>query len=129
MQRPCMDDLKERLTPIQYEVTQNRGTEHAFTGKYYKHSETGVYHCVVCDAPLFLSDAKYDAGCGWPSYWEPAPGADIKQIRDDSHGMVRTEVRCGQCDAHLGHVFDDGPRDKTGLRYYINSASLDFTPR
>ncbi len=120
------DDLKDKLTPLEYQVTQQGGTEHAFSGKYYKHHETGAYHCIVCKAPLFTSDAKYDSGSGWPSYWEPAPGADVKELRDESHGMVRTELRCGKCDAHLGHLFDDGPRDKTGLRYCINSASLDF---
>lgn len=123
------DELKERLTPLQYHVTQEGGTEYAGSGKYYKHHDSGVYHCICCNAPLFTSDAKYDSGSGWPSYWQAAPGADIKEIRDESHGMVRTELRCGQCDAHLGHLFDDGPRDKTGLRYCVNSASLDFVSK
>jgi peptide-methionine (R)-S-oxide reductase len=118
-------ELKERLTDLQYHVTQEKGTERAFTGKYYKHNESGDYHCVVCDNPLFSSDAKYESGSGWPSFYEPKEEGSVKEIPDHSLGMLRTEVVCGKCGSHLGHVFNDGPRP-TGLRYCMNSASLDF---
>ena len=125
-QAPADTDLHTRLSPEQYRVTQQCGTEPAFTGKYYKHKAAGVYSCVCCGEQLFESGAKYDSGSGWPSFWEPATDASVSERRDLSHGMVRTETRCGRCGAHLGHVFKDGP-DPTGLRYCINSAALSFT--
>jgi peptide-methionine (R)-S-oxide reductase len=120
--------LKRRLTPLQYAVTQKAATERAFTGAYWDHHQAGTYRCVVCGAPLFASDEKFDSGCGWPSFYDMADGARIATRTDTSHGMVRTEVQCGSCGAHMGHVFEDGPRP-TGLRYCINSAALDFEPR
>ena len=120
--------LKRRLTPLQYAVTQEAATERAFTGAYWDHHEAGTYRCVACGAPLFASDEKFDSGCGWPSFFDMADGARIATRTDTSHGMVRTEVQCGSCGAHMGHVFEDGPRP-TGLRYCINSAALDFEPR
>ena len=125
-QPPAQDNLRERLTPEQYRVTQQCGTEPAFTGKYHKHKADGVYSCVCCGKRLFASGTKYDSGSGWPSFWNPVTEAAVSEKRDVSHGMVRTETRCGGCGAHLGHVFSDGP-DPTGLRYCINSAALDFT--
>ena len=122
------EDLKKRLTPMQYHVTQEKGTERAFTGEYYDNHEVGKYFCVVCDAALFTSNEKYDSGCGWPSFYEPVSEKSIIETPDYSHGMVRTEITCGNCGAHLGHVFNDGPRP-TGLRYCVNSASLNFEKR
>lgn len=123
---PDKEELRERLSRLQWEVTQNGATEYAFSGEYDKHFEEGLYECVCCGEPLFTSDTKYDSGCGWPAYWEPVKEGAVKRIPDRSHGMVRTEVRCGTCDAHLGHVFEDGPKDTTGERFCINSASLGF---
>ena len=121
-------ELRRRLTPLQYEVTQHAATERPFTGPYTDQQDPGLYRCIVCDAPLFTSHAKFHSGCGWPSYVEPVDGTVIEEIADHSHGMVRVEVRCNHCGAHLGHVFEDGPRDRTGLRYCINSAALNFEP-
>ena len=122
-------EWREKLTPEQYQVLREGGTERAFTGKYDKNKAAGEYRCAGCGQVLFASDAKYDSGSGWPSFTAPAEGGAVEEHRDVSHGMVRTEVRCANCAGHLGHVFPDGPRDAGGLRYCINSASLDFEPK
>jgi peptide-methionine (R)-S-oxide reductase len=119
------EELRSRLTPEQYEVTQNAGTERAFTGIYHDSKEPGVYNCILCEEPLFDSNTKYDSRSGWPSFYQPIDDSKVETVTDMSHGMVRTEVLCAMCGAHLGHVFPDGPQP-TGERYCMNSASLNL---
>jgi len=124
---PTDDELRQRLTPEQYEVTQHAGTERAFTGAYWNTKDPGTYRCIVCDAPLFSSETKYESGSGWPSFWQALDPSRVTLTEDRAHGMVRTEVTCANCGAHLGHLFPDGPQP-TGDRYCMNSASLRLDP-
>ena len=119
-------EWRKNLTPEQYHILRQNGTEPAFSGKYYHHTENGEYLCAGCGTPLFASGHKYNSGSGWPSFYDVLSSNKVSCITDNSHGMERVEVRCSTCDSHLGHVFPDGPQDKTGLRYCINSASLVF---
>ena len=121
-------EWRAQLDPMQFEVARKAATERPFSGKYWDHWGDGNYNCVGCGTPLFKSDTKFDAGCGWPSYFEPVNSGVVERIVDKTHGMVRVEVRCNNCGSHLGHVFEDGP-EPTGERFCINSAAIDFAPK
>ena len=119
-------EWKKELTPEQYRVLREHGTERPFTGEYVHNKQDGTYCCAGCGNPLFSSDTKFESGTGWPSFWDVVEQGHVRLVEDNSFFMRRVEVRCGQCEGHLGHLFDDGPRDKTGMRYCINSAALKF---
>ena len=121
-------EWRQVLTPEQYRIMRQKGTERAFTGQYWNNKDEGLYRCAGCGTPLFSSETKFESGSGWPSFYAPAEQDNVAVEEDRSFGMARTEVLCSNCEAHLGHVFNDGPRDKTGLRFCINSASLAFDP-
>ena len=121
-------EWRAQLDPVQYQVARQAATERAFTGRYWDHWQDGIYRCIGCQTPLFRSDEKFDAGCGWPSWWQEIEPGRIERLADASHGMLRVEVRCAHCGSHLGHVFEDGPAP-TGLRYCMNSASLEHKPK
>jgi peptide-methionine (R)-S-oxide reductase len=121
------EEWKKRLTPTEFHVLREKGTERPFTGEYWDTDTRGIYECRACELPLFESDTKFDSGCGWPSFFQPLDGARLEEHRDTSHGMVRTEIVCRRCGGHMGHVFEDGP-PPTGLRYCINSASIKLRP-
>lgn len=122
------DAMREKLTPEEYHTTQQGGTDAPFTGRYVHNKESGTYTCIVCGNLLFDSSTKFESGSGWPSFYDLAQSGAVTIHNDTTHGMVRDEVRCARCGAHLGHLFPDGPKDKTGLRYCINSTGLDFRP-
>ena len=122
------DEWRQRLTPEQFQVTRQHGTERAFTGPWLDEKRNGVFHCIACDAPLFESTTKYESGSGWPSFFKPINDHAIREFMDESFGMRRVEIRCARCDSHVGHVFPDGPKP-TGLRYCTNGVALDFNPK
>ena len=128
-QKPSVEEIRKSLTPVQYAVTQESATEPPFRNPMWDHKEHGIYVDIVSGEPLFASSDKFESGCGWPSFTKPIAPAFVDEFRDSTHGMIRTEVRSHHGDSHLGHVFPDGPRDRGGLRYCINSASLRFVPR